>query len=89
MHLLDGEWDSEAFLVIPPAGTLTPTYDDKVIGITCDLAMSTLKSAPRQPSTCKKSTDTYHHQSGEPTTTIRPDLNGLYGIRLVRRMSSM
>ena len=33
MHLLDGEWDSEAFLVIPPAGTLTPTYDDKVIGL--------------------------------------------------------
>lgn len=32
-RLVDGEWDADAFLVIPPEQTLKPTYDDKIIGL--------------------------------------------------------
>ena len=33
MRLLNGEWDSESFLVVPPNRTLKPTYDDEIIGL--------------------------------------------------------
>ena len=34
MRLLDGPWDSDDFLIIPPGQTLRPTFDDDVIGLT-------------------------------------------------------
>jgi hypothetical protein len=33
MRLLDGPWDSDDFLIIPPGQTLKPTFDDDVIGL--------------------------------------------------------
>lgn len=33
LHLLNGEWDSESFLVVPPNRTLTSTFDDEIIGL--------------------------------------------------------
>jgi hypothetical protein len=33
MRLLNGEWDEQDFLVIPPQRTLEPTFDDRVVGL--------------------------------------------------------
>lgn len=33
LALMNGEWDSKVFLVIPPHRTLQPTFDDDIIGL--------------------------------------------------------
>ncbi len=33
MRLLDGPWDSDDFLVVPPGQTIRPTYDDTIIDL--------------------------------------------------------